>query len=191
MIRPADARRSASVEQDQLHQIFVGRRADRLDDKTIAAADVLANFDHHFAVGKAANLGFTHLHAEMLGDLARERGVRVPGENFELVLDPVGHFNSPASRSSSESSLAANHRKLGWAGRIRTFECQVQSLVPYQLGDRPAHLDSKAARASPIYIVKIDSRRNAMWALSRRIEQSKIFGPNRRKSRDILPGLEP
>jgi hypothetical protein len=35
------------------------------------------------------------------------------------------------------------HRKtlardyVGWAGRIRTFECQVQSLVPYQLGDRP------------------------------------------------------
>ncbi len=26
----------------------------------------------------------------------------------------------------------------GWAGRTRTFECQVQSLVPYQLGDRPA-----------------------------------------------------
>jgi hypothetical protein len=27
---------------------------------------------------------------------------------------------------------------IGWAGRTRTFECQVQSLVPYQLGDRPA-----------------------------------------------------
>ena len=36
--------------------------------------------------------------------------------------------------------------KPGWAGRIRTFECQVQSLVPYQLGDRPAHFDSKAQR---------------------------------------------
>src|SRR5208282_6167669 len=34
--------------------------------------------------------------------------------------------------------------QIGWAGRIRTFECQVQSLVPYQLGDRPAHFDSKA-----------------------------------------------
>jgi hypothetical protein len=79
-------------EQEQLHQVLVGRRACRLDDEAIATAHVLADLDHHFAVGKAANLGLTHLHAEMFCHLARERGVGVPGENFELVLDPVRHL---------------------------------------------------------------------------------------------------
>jgi hypothetical protein len=61
-----------------------------------------------------------------------------------LTLSDI--FSYPALRSSCDPSVLANHLELGWAGRIRTFECQVQSLVPYQLGDRPAHLDSKAQR---------------------------------------------
>src|SRR5271170_3664555 len=75
----------------------------------------------------------------MLRDLARERGVGVPGENFELVLDPVRHVLISSRRDHREIfQLSQITVGLGWAGRIRTFECQVQSLVPYQLGDRPA-----------------------------------------------------
>jgi hypothetical protein len=100
----------------------------------------------------------------MLRDLARERGVGVPGENFELVLDPVRHVLISSRRDHREIfQLSQITVGLGWAGRIRTFECQVQSLVPYQLGDRPAHLNSKAAcaPASPNHVREKLKRRNA------------------------------
>jgi hypothetical protein len=81
----------------------------------------------------------------------------------------------------------------GWAGRIRTFECQVQSLVPYQLGDRPAPLNSNAARGrvSPNQPRQNSSRRNTTRALSRRNNQSNLYGPSRRDNAVApnLPGL--
>jgi len=51
-----------------------------------------------------------------------------------------------------------------------------------------------APALSPNHIVKTDSRRNTIEALSRRIEQTNLFGPNRRDPvpREVaanLPGL--
>src|SRR5262249_38473207 len=44
---------------------------------------------------------------------------------------------------------AERQSSVGWAGRIRTFECQVQSLVPYQLGDRPARALQTLRKSPP------------------------------------------
>src|SRR5208283_2066858 len=184
-------------EQDQLHQVLVGRSACRLDNEAIATAHVLADFDHHFAVGKVANLGFTHLHAEMFRHLAREHGIGVPGENFELVLDPVRHLQFPrvviimrfpsyrklprrlAGREGFEPS---NARSKAWC---LTSLATAQRIWIQRL--RP--------RASPNQTVKTNRRRNAMWALSRRISSNPIYSdrtaarPHRTTVAANLPGL--
>ena len=40
----------------QLHQVVVRRRADRLQHEHVLAADVLEDLDHHLAVAEAADL---------------------------------------------------------------------------------------------------------------------------------------
>jgi hypothetical protein len=99
-----------------------------------------------------------------------------------LTLSDI--FSYPALRSSCDPSVLANHLELGWAGRIRTFECQVQSLVPYQLGDRPAHLDSKAQRPriSPSHFRETLKLTTGETPFGRSAGKSSnnLFGPNRR-----------
>src|SRR5208282_3975866 len=158
-------------EQDQLHQVFGGRSAYRLDDEAIAAAHVLADLDHHFAVGKAANLGFTHLHAKVLRHLARERGIGVPGENLELVLDPVRHlqfprvaivvrsFNfrkSPLSLAGREGFEPSNARSKAWC---LTSLATAQRIWIQKLG--PALLPINTSQKPKLTATETPSRRSA------------------------------
>ncbi len=61
-----------AVDHDQqLHQIFVHRRASRLHDKHIAAADVFIDFAGNFAVGKIADRDFPQRQAQIFANLRR------------------------------------------------------------------------------------------------------------------------
>ena len=54
-MRFADARRSASMHDQQFHQIVIRRMAGRLNDEHVLAADIFVNFDENLVVGKAAD----------------------------------------------------------------------------------------------------------------------------------------
>ena len=78
---PARRRALERVDHDaELHQVLVRRRARRLEDEDVAGADVLLDLDVDFAVREAADLGFAEADRQVRGDVLRERGIRVAGE---------------------------------------------------------------------------------------------------------------
>jgi len=98
VIRPADARGSASVQKDSAPSDFRSAACRSiLNDEAIAAAHVLADFDHHFAVGEAADLGFTIFTPRCSVTSRASAWFEFPVKTFELVFDPVRHFNCLAS----------------------------------------------------------------------------------------------
>ena len=61
------------IDHDQqLHQVVVGRRAQRLQHENVLAADVLEDLDHHFAVAEAADFRPAQRQAQVADDLLRE-----------------------------------------------------------------------------------------------------------------------
>jgi hypothetical protein len=69
---------------DEFHQVVVGRRAGRLQDEDILAADVLQDFDIDLAVGEAADRGRP---SEMFRRLTRRRpslGLALPVKTIRL-----------------------------------------------------------------------------------------------------------
>src|SRR5271165_6747035 len=106
----------------------------------------------------------------MRADFARERRVGIAGKNLEFVLRAFRHllrflFLSPASSTDHRAFIIERQIQNGWAGRIRTFECQVQSLVPYQLGDRPAKraagLEVHRDEPAQLNVLKISAERES------------------------------
>ena len=83
-MRAADDRRNASDHDHQLHQVRVDRRAGRLDDEDVGAADVLVDLERDFGVGKPAQAGLPELHPEELGNLSRELRVSAAREDFQF-----------------------------------------------------------------------------------------------------------
>src|SRR5208283_3703392 len=184
VIRPADARRSASVRRiSSIRFSFGGVQIDWMmkqsPPRTFSRTSIITSpsgkrptsaspiFTPRCCVTSRASAGFEF---------------PVKTSSWSLTLSDI--FSYPASRSSCDPSVLANHLELGWAGRIRTFECQVQSLVPYQLGDRPAHLDSKAQRPriSPSHFretLKLTTGETP-FGRSAGKTSNKLFGPNRR-----------
>ena len=76
-----DARRRRPAERidhdEQLDQMLIDRRARRLDDEDIGAADVLVDLERDFRVRKAAQPALPQRHAQKLADLAsRAAGAR-------------------------------------------------------------------------------------------------------------------
>ena len=66
----------------QLHDVVVGRRAARLDDEDILAADVFIDFDEGFAIGKCGDLDVGERLAEAFGDALGERAVGGSTDEF-------------------------------------------------------------------------------------------------------------
>ena len=84
MIATIDAGRRAleRVDHDQqLHQRLVDRRAGRLDDEAVDAADVLADLDVDLAVGEMRDVGPPERDLDELADLVGQRTVRVARED--------------------------------------------------------------------------------------------------------------
>ena len=89
---------------EQLHQVLIGRRAGRLDNENIAAANVLVDLDVSFAVGKRADRGLAKRSADKIADPLRELAVGGAGENLELRLE--------SKHASRAATLGANNQ--GW-----------------------------------------------------------------------------
>ena len=70
----------------ELHQVLVDRCRGRLDDEDIGAADVLVDLERDLAVGKPMQPRGPERHAEMLGDLPRQRGMRASGEELQRTV---------------------------------------------------------------------------------------------------------
>ena len=68
---------------EQLHQMMVGRRAGRLDDVRVMAADIFVNFNERFTVGKTCHRGLAQGHANGLTDRLGEGPIRVTRKNFQ------------------------------------------------------------------------------------------------------------
>ena len=77
---------SASIHDEQLHEVLVGGVAGGLDEEDVGAADVFEELEVNLAVGEALELGFAERNAEELADLFRERAVGGAGEDLEALV---------------------------------------------------------------------------------------------------------
>jgi len=62
--------------------VIVGRKAGRLDDENILAADILEDFDEDLVVRKAPDVGLDQRQRQARRDGFRQRSVAVAGENL-------------------------------------------------------------------------------------------------------------
>src|SRR6185436_4241069 len=62
-----------------------GRRTGWLHDEHVGAADVLVDLKRHFGVGKPPQPRLPDLDTEKSRDLARQLGMRAPGEHLQLA----------------------------------------------------------------------------------------------------------
>jgi hypothetical protein len=88
-----------------------------LEDEAIAAANILMDFDHHFAVGETTDLGLAKIDVEILTDLTGQRGIGITRENFQLVLGPFRHlFRLPRFHWRQSRNLSLHKNGPGQAG---------------------------------------------------------------------------
>src|SRR5580658_2784991 len=108
----------------------------------------------------------------------------VKTSSWSLTLSDI--FNFLASRSSCDSSVAANQRRAWLGGKDSNLRMPGPKPGALPAWRPPSALDSKAQdhrpALLPIDIVKTDSRRNTHRALSRRIEQFQSLRTDRRDS---------
>ncbi len=84
----------------QLDQVPVDVRAGRLHDEDIRAADVLVDLERALGVREPLQAGLTDVHAEKLGNLAREGAMRASRKELQLPTTHklVRHAAEPARR---------------------------------------------------------------------------------------------
>ncbi len=101
----------------------------------------------------------------------------VKTSSWSLTLSDI--FNFLASRSSCDSSVAANHRRAWLGGKDSNLRMPGPKPGALPAWRPPSAFGFKGSAPAllPIDIVKTDSRRNTTWALSRRIEQTNLYGP--------------
>lgn len=61
---------------------MIRRRASRLDDENILAADIFLDFDEGFAIGKRLDGGLAQLHADGGANRFGKRAVRCAAKNL-------------------------------------------------------------------------------------------------------------
>jgi hypothetical protein len=76
-------------DDQQFHQVVVGRRAGGLQHEDVAAADVFLQLDTDFAIGKATDVGATEIDIELFCDIGSQFRIGVAGEDHQAV---VGHL---------------------------------------------------------------------------------------------------
>ena len=84
-MRSALARWKLSIMINSSINVLVHRRASRLDDEHVAAANVFIDFAGNFAVGKIADRNLAQRQAEIFANPPREIGIRPAAEDFEVV----------------------------------------------------------------------------------------------------------
>src|SRR4029450_8251290 len=111
-------------------------RTGRLDHEDVLAADVLVDLNVHLAVGEPRDVRVTQRKLEGLGDLLRQRSIRVAREELQLV----GHV---VSRDGISSFVLRRPARL-WAYRPCSFM--------YPLGspsDGPRQKNSGSGASAP------------------------------------------
>ena len=73
-------------DDQELHQMVVGRKRGRLQDEGVRAADVLLDLDEDFHVGEAANHALGQRQAEPVGDRLCKRRVGVAGDQLDRAV---------------------------------------------------------------------------------------------------------
>jgi hypothetical protein len=85
------ARRGAAQrigDDQQLHQVVVGRERGRLDDEDILAAHVLLDLDEDLHVGEAPDGGLGERNAEMAADRLGKRAIELPATTLKWEAMP-------------------------------------------------------------------------------------------------------
>src|SRR5262249_8199475 len=81
------ARAAEAVDHDQqLHQVFVHRRAGRLNHVDVRAADVLEDLHGDLAVGEPVDLDLARIEPQELADLVPEHRVRAARKDQQALL---------------------------------------------------------------------------------------------------------
>ena len=147
-----DARRRRPAERvdhhAQLDQVLVDRRAGRLDDEDVRAADVLVDLERDLGVRKPMQTRGAR--AECRG--ARQSPAPAPDARFprtasadrepcdcRFVIGTARYrvricgSRDPSSDVMPIAHASDSHPVIGWGGRIRTFEYGIQSPAPYRL----------------------------------------------------------
>ena len=111
-------------DDEQLHQVVVGRRAGRLDDEDVLAAHILHDLDEDFLVGKAADQALGERNFEIGGDTLGQGTIGISGNQLHgarvfLFSRVRGHaakralrrglLATPAERCKPEAQAAFTH----------------------------------------------------------------------------------
>jgi hypothetical protein len=80
------------ADDQQFHQIVIGRIACRLNDKHILTPDVFMNFDENFFIGKATHTRLGQGQVAIIGNSLRQGNVRIAGNKL--------HESCPAPQES-------------------------------------------------------------------------------------------
>ena len=144
-----DARRRRAPERvdhdEQLHQMLIDRRAGRLDDEDVGAADVLVDLERDLGVGEAAQPGLPERHAEELGDLPGQARVRAAGEHLQIPEARLWH--RLWHRLSLGSAPPGGPASKNWLGRKDSnLRIRAPKARALPLGHAPAPV---AAAATP------------------------------------------
>ena len=115
------------ADDQQFHQVIVGRKRGRLDDEHILAAHIFLDLDEDFHVGEAPHLTFGERDIEIGGDGLRQRTVRISRNElhetiFGLIIDQE---NAPRDvivpSAARRSGLSSDRKPSQYAlGRRRT-----------------------------------------------------------------------
>ena len=71
-------------QNQQLHQVLVGRRTGGLNNEDVAAADVFIDLYKSFTVRKRTHCGIAKRHAEVGTDIRHQARVSRAGDDFQL-----------------------------------------------------------------------------------------------------------
>src|SRR5262249_5690840 len=100
-------------DQQQLHQVVVGRHAGGLDDEDVPAADVVPDLDLALAVAEAGTFGAAQGHADGVADRPGERRVRIARQDLDLVVHLVPRPFRSRRLGGKESNLRMPDPKSG------------------------------------------------------------------------------
>ena len=105
-------------QEQQFHQVVIGRSANGLHHKAVAAAYVLANLHQHLAVREAPDLGRAQSHSQDLADVAGQAHVGVASEYLQFVFCPIRHrLSRPLARFPGRHHCATAFANCSLAGR--------------------------------------------------------------------------
>ena len=71
--------------------MFIDRRAGRLHDEDVGAADVLVDLERDFGVGNPPQPGRPEGDSQELGELTGQARVRTAGEHFQIPESRLWH----------------------------------------------------------------------------------------------------